>query len=110
MKITDSSKKPVGLNTDISAEKPGSKKVATDASAKSESTAGGAKTESVTLSPLSAQLQSLEAKVAADNVFDTQKVDAIKSAIAGGQFKVDSEKVADGLIETVKDLLTPKKT
>jgi len=63
----------------------------------------------VTLSPMSAQIQSLEAKVAASNVFDVEKVDAIKSAIAGGQFKVDSGKVADGLIETVRDLLTTKK-
>ena len=66
-------------------------------------------TESVTLSPLSGQVKSLEAKIAASNVFDAEKVDAIKSAIASGQFKVDSEKVADGLIATVKDLLNTQK-
>ena len=43
-------------------------------------------------------------------MFDAEKVAAIKSAIADGQFKVSSEKVADGLIESVKDLLNTKKS
>ncbi|HSH71435.1 MAG TPA: flagellar biosynthesis anti-sigma factor FlgM [Methylophilaceae bacterium] len=103
MKITnDPIKNPAGLVTE---------KVEPGAGKKTEKSQVQPKaTENVTLSPMAAQLQSLEAKVAADNVFDIEKVDAIKSAIASGQFKVDSEKVADGLIETVKDLLTPKKT
>lgn len=54
---------------------------------------------------MSAQLQSLEAKVAADNVYDAKKVEAIKLAIKNGEFNVDTEKVADGLINAVKDLL-----
>jgi len=101
MKINDSIKGPLGISTE---------KVDTGASKKAgkapEAKSGG----DVTLSPLSAQLQSLEANVASDSVFDTQKVDAIKSAISSGQFKVNSEKVADGLIESVKDLLMTKKT
>ncbi len=101
MKINDSIKSTLGLGTD---------KVDSSASKKAEKTQTEAKvSDGVTLSPLSAQLKSLEAKVAADNVFDAKKVDAIKSAISSGQFKVDSEKVADGLIETVKDLLMTKK-
>jgi negative regulator of flagellin synthesis FlgM len=42
-------------------------------------------------------------------VFDTKKVERIKMAIADGQFKVNSEKVADGLLETVRDLLHSRK-
>lgn len=105
MKINDSIKSKVGLGID----KAGAEKTA--ASKKTEISQLETKpTDSVTLSPMSAQLQSLEAKIATDNVFDAEKVAAIKLAIASGQFKVSSEKVADGLIETVKDLLNTKKT
>ena len=101
MKIEDSVPKVVSLGAD-KVDHGGAKKAD---SAKAEVSVS----ENVTLSPLSAQLQSLEATVSTDNVFDAEKVDAIKSAIAGGQFKVDSEKVADGLINTVKDLITTSK-
>ena len=101
MKINDLVKKSVGLDTE---------KIGVGTGKKAEKTSTGTQsTENVTLSPLSAQLQSLESKVAATEVFDSEKVDAIKSAIASGNFKVDSEKVADGLIETVKDLLNTRK-
>ncbi len=103
MKINDSIKSKVDLGVDKTiAEKTGAGK-------KTEKPQSNAKAaENVTLSPISAQLQALEAKIAGDNAFDVEKVAAIKLAIASGQFKVSSEKVADGLIETVKDLL--KKT
>jgi negative regulator of flagellin synthesis FlgM len=104
MKINDSIKNKVGLSLD----RPGAEK--SGAGKKTESAqADVSVSESVTLSPMSAQLQSLEAKIATANVFDAEKVAAIKLAIASGQFKVSSEKVADGLIETVKDLLNTKK-
>jgi len=103
MKINDSIKSKVDLGVD----KTGAEK--TGAGRKTETPQIHAKAaENVTLSPISAQLQALEAKIAGDNAFDVEKVAAIKLAIASGQFKVSSEKVADGLIETVKDLL--KKT
>jgi len=56
---------------------------------------------------LSSQGQALAGTAAAANtaVFDSKKVERIKSAIADGQFKVNSDKVADGLLETVRDLL-----
>lgn len=64
----------------------------------------------VTLSPMSAQLQKLEAAVKSSNVFDIEKVDAIKTAISAGQFQVNTAKVAAGLIATVTDLLTTQKS
>lgn len=102
MKINDSIKQPVDLAT----EKLG---VKSDKKTEQASTGGGASTETVTLSTLSSQLKALEAKVANTEVFDAEKVNAIKSAISGGQFKVDSDKVADGLISSVKDLLNTQK-
>ncbi|WP_093557519.1 flagellar biosynthesis anti-sigma factor FlgM [Pseudoduganella namucuonensis] len=60
---------------------------------------------------LSSQGQAMAASGASgsNSVFDAQKVDRIKEAIAGGKFQVNSEKVADGLLETVKDLLHSRK-
>ncbi|MES2934958.1 MAG: flagellar biosynthesis anti-sigma factor FlgM [Pseudomonadota bacterium] len=48
-------------------------------------------------------------QLASGGVFDTRKVEKIKLAIADGQFQVNSEKVADGLLETVRDLLHARK-
>lgn len=106
MKINDSIKNTAGLGVD----KAGTGKLDSAAGKKAQTAQVDAKSaESVTLSPLSAQLKSLEQKVASSSVFDAEKVDAIKSAIASGQFKVDAERVADGLITTVKDLLNTQK-
>ncbi|MDP2072232.1 flagellar biosynthesis anti-sigma factor FlgM [Methylotenera sp.] len=111
MKINDSIKNVAAVGADKSSvDKAGAGKL--DSAGKNAQAAQVdiKPAESVTLSPLSAQLKSLEAKVASSSVFDAEKVDAIKSAIASGQFKVDAEKVADGLIATVKDLLTTQKS
>lgn len=105
MKINDSFKNTVSVSLD----KVGAGK--TVATQKTEGETVDAKAaKDVTLSPLASQIQSLQASLAADNVFDAEKVAAIKMAIADGQFKVSSEKVADGLIDSVKDLLNTKKT
>lgn len=54
---------------------------------------------------LSAQYQALETKVADSESFNAQKVEEIKAAIASGQFQINPEKVAAGLIDTVQGLL-----
>lgn len=98
MKINnDAIQKSLGLTAE-KADSKAAKKADTPAAQNSSS-------GTVTLSPMSTKLQSLEAKVAADNVYDAEKVESIKLAIKNGQFNVNTEKVADGLINTVKDLL-----
>ena len=54
---------------------------------------------------ISAQAQALSG----DSTFDIKKVSEIKAAIASGTFQVNPEKVANGLIDTVKDLLSSRK-
>jgi negative regulator of flagellin synthesis FlgM len=54
---------------------------------------------------LSSQGQALAATGSSSQVFDSKKVERIKAAMADGQFTVNSEKVADGLLDTVRDLL-----
>ena len=49
------------------------------------------------------QLQELEAQLAKLDISDATKVAAIKLAINDGSFKVDSEVVADRLIDTAKE-------
>lgn len=70
--------------------------------------AGVSKTSSDSVSQ-SPQLQALEGTVANSGVFDANKVEEIKAAIAGGVFQVNPEKVADGLLDTVNDLLHARK-
>lgn len=64
---------------------------------------------SVQISPMSVQLQALQNTQASGAVFEAKKVEEIKLAIAEGRFQVDAEKVADGLLETVKDLLNSRR-
>jgi negative regulator of flagellin synthesis FlgM len=69
---------------------------------KAAATAAPAQTDSVRLS---SQAQATSGTGKANEVFDAKKVERIKMAIADGQFQVNSERIADGLLDTVRDLL-----
>lgn len=58
---------------------------------------------------LSGQAQALAAAAGTGQVFDARKVEEIRSAIASGQFRVDPEKVAQGLMDTVRDLISTRR-
>lgn len=68
-------------------------------------TAAGAGSGAASSVRLSSELQLLAGPAAGGEVFDAQKVAQIKAAIAAGHFKVDTHKVADGLVETVQELI-----
>jgi negative regulator of flagellin synthesis FlgM len=57
---------------------------------------------------VSKQLQEIEPS-APGKAFDIKRVEALKQAISNGRFVIDSEKIADGLLETVHGLLPGKR-
>jgi len=59
----------------------------------------------VDVSPLASRLQQLEGTLAGVPEVDAAKVGELKQAISNGQFRVNPEKVADGLIESVRQML-----
>lgn len=96
MKIDDVAKKAPGLGTIANQTKAN----------RSTEKAGVAKSSTDTVS-LSSQSQALSGASTDNSVFDVSRVQEIKDAIASGQFQVNARKVADGLIDTVKDLIRP---
>ncbi|CAB1370544.1 flagellar biosynthesis anti-sigma factor FlgM [Denitratisoma oestradiolicum] len=59
----------------------------------------------VQISSLSSQLHGTEALAGGATVVDFKRVAEIKQAIAEGRFKVDPEKIADGLLDSVRQML-----
>lgn len=101
MKINDASKKTAVLDVTTTQTRAG--KGTEKAAASSSGKVASANVK------LSSQVQALTSQVSSASVFDTQKVEEIKAAIAGGQFQVNAERVADGLMDTVKDLISARK-
>lgn len=66
-------------------------------------TAGGS--DSLTLTESSTRVRTLESQLAAVDITDIGKVEAVKAALADGSFTVDAEVVADRLIDHTKEAL-----
>lgn len=64
--------------------------------------------EQVELSPLSARLQEVEANIASSPVVDAARVAEIKQAISQGRFQINPERIADGLLESVRQMLAKR--
>ncbi|MBC3870145.1 flagellar biosynthesis anti-sigma factor FlgM [Undibacterium oligocarboniphilum] len=103
MKIDDTLNKTAGLTNTASPQQ-----VRTD-KAPDRAISTPTPSSNVQISTLSTQLQAMQSTQASNAVFETKKVEEIKLAISEGRFQVNSEKVADGLLETVKDLLNARK-
>lgn len=99
VKIDDSMKKALGLPVTAAQTRPG--KTAEKAAI------GKAPSDNVTLSPKAQAIASQAA--AANGVFNSAKVSEIKAAIADGTFQINPERIAEGLIDTVKDLISTRK-
>ncbi|MDR2260092.1 MAG: flagellar biosynthesis anti-sigma factor FlgM [Azoarcus sp.] len=61
--------------------------------------------EKVELSSLASTLQKAEAALAQTPVTDQTRIEEIKQAIRDGRFKVDANRIADGLIADVRQML-----
>jgi len=100
----DTSSKPVGGSSTPSgagrARAGSSGGTATAAGSASSAASGGASTEA-TLSGL----QSVSSVLASSPVMDSARVAEIKQAIAEGRFQVNPERIADGLLKSVRDML-----
>lgn len=105
MKITESIQKApsagVAANTAARTTKSSESTAAANTTA-----ASNPASDSVQISP---QLQALTGQLSNSGAFDSKKVAEIKAAIASGQFQVNAEKVADGLMDTVRDLIQTRK-
>jgi negative regulator of flagellin synthesis FlgM len=69
-----------------------------------DASAGAGQTD-VNLSARVADMQKLEAQLAAIPVVDPARVESIKAAIANGEYTIKPENIATGLIESVKEML-----
>ena len=68
-------------------------------------TAATSSESKVELSSLSSRLAQLDSVLNSSPVVDSGKVAEIKQAITEGRFQVHPEKVADGLIDSVRQML-----
>jgi len=101
VKINDPLKKTAGLTVDT-------KQTGAGKGAGKTQAASSGNTSAVNVQ-ISSQAQVLATQVSSASVFDANKVEEIKAAIAGGHFQVDAEKVAEGLMDTVRDLIQARR-
>ena len=65
----------------------------------------GTQAGQVAISPLSARLQEIGSTIASTPAFNADRVAEIKQAIAEGRFKINPERIADGLLDNVRQML-----
>jgi negative regulator of flagellin synthesis FlgM len=70
--------------------------------------AGAAQPSPKESAPMSGQVRSLPSTPGASD-FDAARVAAIREDIRAGRYQVNPERIADGLLDSVRDLLEAKK-
>ena len=60
----------------------------------------------VALSPLSTRMQEISTGMAKNSTFDPNRLAEIKQAISEGKMKVDVSKIANGLVDSVRLMLS----
>ena len=103
MKI-DSSTKSVGNVAGSATARP-----ASGATANSAGKGVSPTPSEVDLSGVANHIQQVGELGAADQVFDSKKVAEIQQAIAEGRFKVNPERIADGLLDSVREMLSQRR-
>jgi negative regulator of flagellin synthesis FlgM len=96
MKITNGIAS-VGTGTDSGRTKSTTQKSSTPANQASDQ---------VELSPLASQLH--DASTSVGEPIDTARIAEIKQAISDGRFQVNPERIADGVLESVRQLLASR--
>ena len=77
-------------------------------SATTPAASASAESEKIDLSPLSAQLNSLETDLKGGAAFDAKRVAEIKQSVEAGTYKINPEVIADRLISNALDMSKPK--
>lgn len=54
---------------------------------------------------MSTRLQEIESELANTPTMNSERVAEIRQAIAQGNFKIDASKIADGLVDSVRQML-----
>lgn len=101
MKIDNSIGKAIATSS-------GEQKVVRNPGTKATSTAPTKAGDEVSLTS-SSQLQAMGNSIGEGQPVDTAKVEAIKQALSEGRFKINPERIADRLLNSVQELLTSQK-
>ncbi|MBU6494539.1 flagellar biosynthesis anti-sigma factor FlgM [Pandoraea sp.] len=112
MKIQQSANKVTGT----SAVKGGTARTTNNAGAPGPGAAGASagsslEGDAVSLSPLASHMQALQTQLAQSGAadIDTARVAELKQAISEGKLAINPDKIASGLINSVRDLLSAQK-
>lgn len=96
----------VKITNGITSVGPGTESGRTKSTTPSPRTATTAGSDQVELSALAATLK--DAGAAMSEPIDSARIAEIKQAIADGKFQINPERIADGLIESARELLAGK--